>query len=100
MLSTALKVNGDPFDAARVNIAGNFAGNPAKIEPARQRLATAPLSIAPENNREVQVAKKGGLAETGARRARGCEPQASAVQPTRRGQGTLAKSRPLAASSA
>ena len=32
-----------------------------QIEPARQRLATAPLSIAPENNREVQVAKKAAL---------------------------------------
>ena len=61
-----MKVNGDPFDAARANIAGNFTGNPAQIEAARQQLATAPLSIASESSREVQVAKKGGLAETGA----------------------------------
>lgn len=54
-------MNGDPFDAARANMAGNFTGNPAQIEAARQQLATAPLSIASESSREVQVAKKAAL---------------------------------------
>jgi hypothetical protein len=90
MLSTALKVNGDNFDAAGLTLPATSPAIPPRSRR-HQQLAAAPLSIASECSREVQVAKKGRLTETGARRARGCEPRASAVQPTRRGPKDLSQ---------
>jgi hypothetical protein len=57
----ALRVIGHAFDAAWVEIAGNFGDDPAQIEAARLKLATAILAIANEDSRDVEVLKKAAI---------------------------------------
>ncbi|HEU0060401.1 MAG TPA: hypothetical protein VFR19_11025 [Hyphomicrobiaceae bacterium] len=57
----ALKAINQAFDAAWLNIAGHFGNDPAEIENARYKLATALLSIASEDSRDVEVLKKAAL---------------------------------------
>jgi hypothetical protein len=53
-----LKVIGDAFDAAWAEIASNFTGSLIQSDAARLKLATALLSIASEDSRDVQVLKR------------------------------------------
>jgi hypothetical protein len=55
----ALKTIGQAFDEAWLTIAGNFAADTA--EAARLRLATAILSVAAEDSRDVEALKRGAL---------------------------------------
>jgi hypothetical protein len=57
----ATKAIGQAFDAAWSEIAGNFGDDPHDVELARQRLATALLSIAYEESRDVEALKNGAL---------------------------------------
>ena len=57
----ALKALGQAFDEAWANIAGNFGDDPSDIERARPKLATALLSVASEDSRDVEVLKKAAL---------------------------------------
>jgi hypothetical protein len=57
----ALKALGQAFDEAWASIAGNFGGDPSDIERARLKLATALLSVASEDSRDVEVLKKAAL---------------------------------------
>ena len=56
-----LKAIGQAFDVAWQDIAANFGGDPQDIEAARMQLANAVLSIADEDNRNVEVLKRGAL---------------------------------------
>jgi hypothetical protein len=51
----ALKVIGQAFDEAWIQIAGNFGNDAGDIEKARLRLARAVLSIANEDSRDVRI---------------------------------------------
>jgi hypothetical protein len=57
----ALKVIGEAFDSVWAEIAGNFANDPAEIDEALFKLATALLSVASEASRDVEVLKKAAL---------------------------------------
>ena len=57
----ALKAIGTAFDAARAEVVGNFGNDPADVEKARLRLATALLSVASEDSRDVEVLKRAAL---------------------------------------
>jgi hypothetical protein len=57
----ALKIIGEAFELAWADIAGNFSYAPAEVEAARLRLATALLSVASENSRDVQTLKIAAL---------------------------------------
>jgi arginase family enzyme len=57
----ALKAIGEAFDAAWVEIAGNFGNVPADIDNARYRLANALLSVASEDSRDAEVLKRAAL---------------------------------------
>jgi hypothetical protein len=57
----ALKAIGEAFDVAWAEIAGNFANDPAEIDEALLKLATALLSVASEDSRDVEVLKKAAL---------------------------------------
>ena len=57
----ALKAIGQAFDKAWLEIAGNFGDEPGDIERARYRLATALLSVANEDSRDVEVLKQAAL---------------------------------------
>jgi hypothetical protein len=57
----ALRVIGQAFDAAWVEIAGNFGDDPAQVEAARLKLATAILSFANNESRDVEVLKKAAI---------------------------------------
>lgn len=57
----ALRAIGQAFDAAWVEIAGNFGDHPAHVEAARLKLANAVLSMATENSRDVEVLKRAAL---------------------------------------
>src|SRR6185503_21050069 len=57
----ALRALGQAFDEAWREIAGNFGNDPRDIEVARLRLATAVLSVAYEDSRDVEVLKNGAL---------------------------------------
>ena len=57
----ALKVIGEALDAAWAEIAGNFANDPAEIDEALYKLATALLSVASEDSRDVEALKKAAL---------------------------------------
>jgi hypothetical protein len=59
----AMKAIGDAFDAAWVEIAGNFGNDPVDIDNARYRLANALISVASEDSRDVEVLKRGALEE-------------------------------------
>jgi len=57
----ALKAIGAAFDTAWADIADHFGNDPADIESARYTLATALLSVASEESRDVGVLKKAAL---------------------------------------
>jgi arginase family enzyme len=57
----ALRAVSEAFDAAWSEIADHFGNDPADIENARYKLATALLSIASEESRDVDVLKKAAL---------------------------------------
>ena len=57
----ALKALGQAFDEAWASIAGNFGDDGSDIERARLKLATALLSVASEDSRDVEVLKKAAL---------------------------------------
>ena len=57
----ALKVIGQAFDEAWQSIEGNFGNDPRDIERARMRLATALLSVASEDSRDIEALKRGAL---------------------------------------
>jgi len=52
---------GEAFEAAWTEIAGNFGDAPAEANAARLRLATALLSVASENGRDVEALKRAAL---------------------------------------
>jgi len=57
----ALKAINQAFDAAWLAIAAHFGNDPAQIDIARYELATALLSIASDDSRDVEVLKKAAL---------------------------------------
>ena len=57
----ALKAINQAFDAAWLAIAWHFGNDPADIDNARYKLATALLSIASEDSRDVEVLRKAAL---------------------------------------
>jgi hypothetical protein len=57
----ALKAIGQAFEQAWLEIAGNFGSDPRDIEKARYRLATALLSVASEDSRDMEVLKQAAL---------------------------------------
>jgi hypothetical protein len=57
----ALKAIGEAFDAAWAEIAQNFGSVQIDIDNARFRLATALLSVANEDSRDVEVLKRAAL---------------------------------------
>ena len=57
----ALKAIGQAFDEAWAQIAANFGNDPEDIERARYRLATAMLSVASEDSRDVEALKRAAL---------------------------------------
>ena len=56
-----LQALGQAFDAAWMEIANNFGGDPAEIDNARLALTTALLSIAGEESHDVEVLRKAAL---------------------------------------
>jgi len=56
-----LKAIGEAFNAGWAQIAGNLSDAPAEKEAARLRLATALLSVASEDSRDVEALKKAAL---------------------------------------
>ena len=56
--SKALK---DAFDAAWLEIAGNFSSHPITVRVVRRRLAEALLSVAADNKWDVEALKRGAL---------------------------------------
>jgi len=56
-----LEVINAAFDKAWVEIAGNFGDDPGDVGRARHRLATALLSVATEDNRDIEVLKRSAL---------------------------------------
>ena len=54
----ALKAIGEAFDAAWAEIAGDFGNVPIDIDNARYRLASALLSVASEDSRDVEILKR------------------------------------------
>jgi hypothetical protein len=57
----ALKAIGQAFDKAWLEVAGNFGDEPGDIERAQYKLATALLSVANEDSRDVEVLKRAAL---------------------------------------
>lgn len=57
----ALRVIGQAFDAAWLEIAGNFGDDPVQVEAARLKLATAILSFANNESRDVEALKKAAI---------------------------------------
>ena len=57
----ALKAIGQAFDAAWSEIAGKYGNVPTDIDNARYRLASALLSVASEDCRDVEVLKRAAL---------------------------------------
>ena len=57
----ASKAIKDSFDATWREIAGNFSTHPITVGVVRRRLAEALLAIATDNNRDVEVLKRGAL---------------------------------------
>ena len=57
----ALTAIGQAFDAAWVEIAGNFGDDSDWVEGARLKLAKALLSVADDDSRDVQVLKRAAL---------------------------------------
>jgi hypothetical protein len=54
----ALKAIWQAFDAAWLEIVGNFGHDPTELNEARYQLATSLLSVASEDNRDVEVLKR------------------------------------------
>jgi len=57
----ALKVIGEAFDAAWVEIADHFGIDRVDIGVARYQLATAVLAVATEHSRDAEALKRGAL---------------------------------------
>jgi hypothetical protein len=57
----AFKAMVEAFDAAWAEIGGNFGNDPLTIYAARLKLATALLTIASEDSRDVGVLKKAAV---------------------------------------
>jgi len=57
----ARRAIGQAFDAAWTEIDRNFGDDPADIDDARYKLATALLSVAGEDSRDVEGLKKAAL---------------------------------------
>lgn len=57
----ALKVIGQAFDEAWLDIAGNFGDDPPNVENARNRLARTILSIADDDSRDVSALRRAAL---------------------------------------
>jgi hypothetical protein len=57
----ALKAISQAFDAAWLEIAGNFGNDPQDIDAARLKLANAILSIADDDTRNVAILKRAAL---------------------------------------
>jgi hypothetical protein len=57
----AVKAIGEAFDRAWADIADHFGSDPADIDEARYKLATALLAIATEDSRDVGALKTGAL---------------------------------------
>jgi len=57
----ALRTIWQAFDAAWSEIAGNFGDDQAELDDARYRLATALLSVASKDSRNVEVLKRAAL---------------------------------------
>ena len=57
----ALKAIRQAFDKAWLEIAGNFGDEPGDVERARYSLATALLSVASEDSRDVEALKQAAL---------------------------------------
>ena len=57
----ALRVVGQAFDQAWLEVAGNFGSDPCEIEAARLKLASAFLSVSREDSRDVQALKRAAL---------------------------------------
>ncbi len=57
----ALRSIWQAFDAAWSEIGGNFGNDPTDLDDARYRLATALLSVATEDSRDVEVLKRAAL---------------------------------------
>jgi hypothetical protein len=57
----AVKAIGEAFDRAWADIADHFGCDPADIDEARYKLATALLAIATEDSRDVGALKTGAL---------------------------------------
>ena len=57
----AMKALGQAYDEAWHSIAGNFGNSPAEVEAARLRLATALLSVATNDSRDVESLKNAAL---------------------------------------
>ena len=56
-----LKALTQAFDAAWVDIAGNFGENPAEVERARTSLAEALMAVASEDCRDPEALRRGAL---------------------------------------
>jgi|SRR5215467_2400073 hypothetical protein len=57
----ALKVIGQAFDEAWLDIAGNFGDDPPNVENARNKLARTILSIADDDSRDVSALRRAAL---------------------------------------
>lgn len=57
----AMKAIGAAFDLAWRQIEGNFGADPRTVEKARHRLATAVLSLAREDSRDVDALARSAL---------------------------------------
>jgi hypothetical protein len=57
----AIRAISEAFDAAWSEIADHFSDDPADTDNVRYKLATALLSIASEDSRDVEVLKKAAL---------------------------------------
>jgi phosphopantothenate synthetase len=55
------QARGQAFDVAWAEIAGNFGEEPARVAAARLKLATAMLSVADNDSRDVEVLKRAAL---------------------------------------
>jgi hypothetical protein len=57
----ALKVIGQAFDEAWLDIAGNFGDDQPNVEKARNKLARVILSIADDDSRDVSALRRAAL---------------------------------------
>ena len=57
----ALKTIWQAFDAAWLEVVGNFGNDPTELGEVRYQLATSLLSVASEDSRDVEVLKRAAL---------------------------------------